>query len=153
MEGNVLIPFGWKHISFTLCRKGTEMHFEFFNSLVFKTEPNSDIPNITFSRLGHWLKFKFPIYLYVLYKKVPRNRIYYLQLQHAFLKNLFVAFYSSSLEYSTANGLWGRSITKAIRYLLNEERVFTIFSWFPRAIKTTCGFLDKYERTIKMLST
>jgi len=51
------------------------------------------------------LKFKFPIYLYVLYKKVPRNRIYYLQLQHAFLKNLFVAFHSTSLEYSTANGL------------------------------------------------
>ena len=72
--------------------------------------------------------FRF-IYTYYI-KKVPRNRNYYLQLQHAFLKNLFVAFHSTSLEYSTANGLWWRKITKAIRYLLNEERVFTTFPGF-----------------------
>ena len=72
--------------------------------------------------------FRF-IYTYYM-KKVPRNRNYYLQLQHAFLKNPFVAFHSTSLEYSTANGLWWRKITKAIRYLLNEERVFTTFPGF-----------------------
>ena len=90
----------------------------------------STLNNILYTMILHWLKFKFPIYLYVLYKKVPRNRNYYLQLQHAFLKNLFVAFHSTSLEYSTANGLWSRKIAKAIRYLLNEERVFTTFPGF-----------------------
>ena len=108
--------------------------------------------NISCTIIPDWLELKFPIYTYYM-QNVFRICNYSLLLQHAFLKNLFVAFYSSSLEYSTANGLWWRNTTKAIRYLLNEERVFTIFSWFPRAIKTTCGFLDKYERTIKMLST